>query len=383
LTVPARPRRKRPLTVEQIVALHEDAQRCAAVAGLRYVDVSEPGIRRIRRGRGFTYLDPERRAIPPDVRARVQSLAIPPAWKQVWICTDPNGHLLATGEDDKGRKQYLYHQGWRQFRDLLNFYRLVDFGPRLPAVRAGIEEQLRRRTLDRDVVLAAMLRIIDARGLRVGSEVYAEENDSYGLTTLTKRHVRVEAGAVHFDFPAKSGKQANVVLPDRTVARVVEQLLARRGRRLFVHNGKAVTADELNARLADLAGARVTAKDFRTWHGTRVAFATLKLHLPPAAHAEQRVLEAIDAASEFLNNTRALARSHYVHPHVVESYLDGTFPEILAERRPPRAPGLDADERALVGFLRTLMSRRLADADLPIPVAPPDEVPDQAAAATG
>jgi DNA topoisomerase-1 len=364
-------RRRRPLTVEQIVSLYEDAQRCATAAGLRYVDVSEPGIRRIRRGRGFAYLDPDKRAVGPEVRERLQALAIPPAWTQVWICSDPNGHLLATGEDDKGRKQYLYHQEWRTFRDLLNFYRLVDFGPRLPAVRAAIEEQLRRRTFDRDVVLAAMLRIIDARGLRVGSEVYAEENDSYGLSTLTKRHVWVDGNAVHFDFPAKSGKQAQAVLPDRAVARVVERLLAQRGRRLFVVDRKAITADELNDRLGDLARARVTAKDFRTWHGTRVAFATLRAHLPPGADADQRVIEAVDAASEFLRNTRAVARSHYVHPHVIEAYLDGSFPEVLAERRPPRAPGLDLDERMMLGFLRTLMGRKLGDFRPPEPALEP------------
>jgi DNA topoisomerase-1 len=367
--------RRRALTVEQIVELYEDTPRCAAAAGLRYVDVSEPGIRRIRRGRGFAYLDPGRRAVDPEVRERLRTLAIPPAWKQVWICTDPNGHLLATGEDDKGRKQYLYHQNWRTFRDLLNFYRLVDFGPRLPAVRAGIEEQLRRRTFDRDMVLAAMLRIIDARGLRVGSEVYAEENDSFGLTTLTKRHVWVEGSAVHFDFPAKSGKQARAVLPDRAVSRVVERLLGQRGRRLFVVDRKPITADELNERLGEVAGARVTAKDFRTWHGTRVAFATLRQHLPPGADADHHVIEAIDAASEFLRNTRAVARSHYVHPHVVEAYLDGSFPEILAQRRPPHAPGLDLDERMLLGFLRGLMERKLGDFRPPQPVVEPEVEP--------
>jgi DNA topoisomerase-1 len=367
LSEPRSAARRRPLTVEQIVELYDDTERCATAAGLRYVAVSEPGIRRIRRGRGFAYVDPDRRAVPADVRERLQGLAIPPAWTSVWICADPNGHLLATGEDDKGRKQYLYHENWRTFRDLLNFYRLVDFGPRLPTVRAGIEEQLRRRTFDREVVLAAMLRIIDARGLRVGSEVYAEENDSYGLTTLTKRHVRVDGGAVHFDFPAKSGKQAQVVLPDRAVARVVERLLAQRSRRLFVVDRKAITADELNDRLGDLAGARVTAKDFRTWHGTRMAFASLRMHLPPGADADHRVIDAIDAASEFLSNTRAVARSHYVHPHVVEAYLDGSFPEVLAARRPPRAPGLDLDERMLLAFLRTLMSRKLGDFRPPEP----------------
>jgi DNA topoisomerase-1 len=180
---------------------------------------------------------------------------------------------------------------------------------------------------------------------------------------------------VHFDFPAKSGKQAQATLPDRTVARVVERLLSQRGRRLFVVDRKPITADELNDRLGDLAAARVTAKDFRTWHGTRMAFATLRQHLPPGADADQRVIEAVDAASEFLRNTRAVARSHYVHPHVTEAYLDGSFPEVLAARRPPRAPGLDLDERMLLAFLRTLMERKLGDFRPPEPVVEPEVEP--------
>jgi DNA topoisomerase-1 len=216
--------------------------------------------------------------------------------------------------------------------------------------------------MDRDQVLAAMLRIVDTCGLRVGSDEYAEENASYGLSTLTKKHVRVVGGSVLFDFPAKSGKQAQVTLHDRAVARIVTRLLDQRGRRLFTVDGAPITADELNERLGQLAGARVTAKDFRTWQGTRVAFASLRGHLPPPADMstrEQRVLNAVDAASEFLNNTRTVARAHYVHPHVVQAYLDGNFAELLAARRPPRSPGLDSDERALVGFLGTLLANHL------------------------
>jgi DNA topoisomerase I len=356
---PAATKRRKRVTVEQIVELYEDAQRCAAAAGLRYVSPDEPGIRRTRRGRGFAYLDAEGKTVAAQARVRIQALAIPPAWTDVWICAFEDGHLLAIGTDDRGRRQYRYHDDWRAFRDLLNFYRLVDFGPRLPRVRAEVATQLRRRTIDRDHVLAAMLRIVDTCGLRVGSEEYAEENASYGLSTLVKKHVDVKGGCVEFNFPAKSGKRAQVTLHDRAVARVVARQLAQPGRRLFTVDGSPITADELNRRLGELAGARVTAKDFRTWHGTRVAFASLRKHLRPDDNREQRVLNAIDAASEYLNNTRAIARSHYVHPHVVAAYLDGSFPELLALRRPPRTPGLDADERSLVGFLGTLLARHL------------------------
>jgi DNA topoisomerase I len=355
----AAPRRRKRITVEQIVALYEDAQRCAAAAGLRYVSADDPGIKRIKRGRGFSYVDASGKAVAAEVRVRLSALAIPPAWTEVWICAYEDGHLRAIGKDDRGRRQYLYHDDWRTFRDLLNFYRLVDFGPRLPKIRTEVAQQLRRRTIDRDHVLAAMIRIVDVCGLRVGSEEYAEENASYGLSTLTKKHVRVSGGAVVFDFPAKSGKQAHVTLHDRAVARVVSSLLEQPGRRLFTVAGAPIGADDLNRRLGELAGARVTAKDFRTWHGTRVAFSSLRKHLPPDDTREQRVLNAVDAASEFLNNTRTVARAHYVHPHVVEAYLDGSFSEVMALRRPPRTPGLDSDERALVGFLGTLLARHL------------------------
>ncbi len=222
----AAPRRRKRITVEQIVELYEDAQRCATAAGLRYVSTDEPGIRRLRRGRGFSYVDADNKVVAAEVRLRINALAIPPAWSDVWICAFEDGHLLAIGNDERGRRQYRYHDDWRSFRDLLNFYRLVDFGPRLPKIRAEVAVQLRRRTLDRDQVLAAMLRIVDSCGLRVGSEEYAEENASYGLSTLTKKHVRVVGGSVLFDFPAKSGKQAQVTLHDRAVARIISRAAA-------------------------------------------------------------------------------------------------------------------------------------------------------------
>lgn len=345
------------VSVADLVALYEDNERCASAVGLRYVLGDVPGLRRVRRGRGFSYVDAQGRPVPREVRARIEALVIPPAWTDVWISLDDDAHLLATGQDDRGRKQYLYHERWREFRDLLNFYRLIDVGQRLPAVRAHVAEQMRRRTVDRDRVLATMLRIVDLCGLRVGSEAYADENDSYGLTTLTKKHVAVDGDRVHFCFPAKSGQQADVHLDDRPVATVLRALLAQPGRRLFAPGRKPVAADELNARLGGLAGAHVTAKDFRTWKGTVTAFSVLTRHLPPGPDAEQRVLAAVDAASEALGNTRAVARAHYVHPHVTGSYLDGSFADL--QRRPARITGLTLDERRLLPFLQALLERHL------------------------
>lgn len=348
------------VSLADVVALHDDAERCALAAGLHYVSGDVPGVRRVRRGRGFSYLGPDGRPVPAEVRARLAALVIPPAWTDVWISVDEHAHLLATGLDDRGRKQYLYHERWREFRDVLNFYRLVDVGRRLPRVRAHVADQMRRRTVDRDRVLATMLRIVDLCGLRVGSEAYADENDSYGLTTLTKKHVTVSGDDVHFCFPAKSGKQADVHLADRPVAAVLGHLLTQRGSRLFTVDRKPVAADELNTRLGELAGAHITAKDFRTWKGTVTAYSVLSRHLPPGPDAEQRVVQAVDAASDTLRNTRAVARAHYVHPHVVASYLDGTFEQL--QRRPARLPGLTLDERRLLSFLEALFERHLADA---------------------
>ncbi|MDP9116679.1 MAG: DNA topoisomerase IB [Actinomycetota bacterium] len=348
---------RRAPSISQIVALHEDAQACALAAGLRYVSSEEPGIRRVRSGRGFSYRDATGAVVPVRERRRIEALAIPPAWREVWICTFADGHLLAIGDDERGRRQYLYNELWRAYRDRLNFYRLIDFGTRLPAIRDHVQVQLRRRTWDRDVIMAAMLRIIDARGLRVGNEIYAEENDSYGLSTLTKRHVQVRGSTVDFCFPAKSGKQAVLSLSDAAVARVVARLLDQRGRRLFAVSGEPISSDEVNERLGQLTEARVTAKDFRTWHGTRVAFGALRRQLPPGDAPERNVLAAVDAAAEFLGNTRTVARAHYVHPDVLMAYLDGTFAELVAQRRPARLPGLDADERAQLSFLMTLLRR--------------------------
>jgi DNA topoisomerase-1 len=352
-----------PTPAQLIATLYDDPTECARLAQLKYVSTEEPGYSRVRRGRGFSYRDAQGVTVADvAVRARIAAMAIPPAWRNVWICANEDGHLLAVGEDDRGRRQYVYHERWRSIRDQLNFYRLVGFGEALPTVRKDVEGQLRRRSFDADRVLGAMLRIIDAAGLRVGNEVYAEENDSYGLTTLTKRHVRVTGSRIDFRFPAKSGKRAEATITDPGVARVIEHLLEQGGSRwLFRVAGARIGSDEINARLADLTGAHLTAKDFRTWHGTATAFRHLRRHLPADDQAETHVLAAIDAASLSLNNTRTVARAHYVHPDVVDGYTSGELERFLRGRRASGNKWLDEDERLLLAFLAESLERRAGD----------------------
>jgi DNA topoisomerase I len=351
-----------PEPAKLVATLYDDPQECARVANLRYVSPDEPGFTRLRRGRGFTYRDASGGTVADvEVRERIAKIAIPPAWRDVWICTRPDGHLLATGLDDRGRRQYIYHERWRSIRDQLNFYRLIGFGAALPVIRADVAAQLRRRTFDSEQVLAAMLRVIDRAALRVGNEVYAEENESYGLTTLTRRHVHVHGATVDFRFPAKSGRTAEVSVTDADVARVVEHLMAQRGRRLFSVAGAPIGSDEINARLVELTGAHLTAKDFRTWNGTVAAFRYLRAHLPAGVDADAQVLAAIDAVSQALGNTRAVARSHYVHPDVIEGYMSGDLERFLAGRRSRAANQLDAEERMLLAFLGETLQRRAAE----------------------
>lgn len=357
--MPATPPSARPSPAQLIAALYDDPEECARLAKLRYVSPDEPGLTRVRKGRGFTYRDANGATIVDvKVRDRIQKLAIPPAWRDVWICTWEDGHILAVGNDDRGRRQYIYHERWRSLRDQLNFYRLIGFGDALPVIRADVNKQLRRSTFDADRVLAAMLRIIDLAGLRVGNEVYAEENDSYGLSTLTRRHVQVRGDAIDFRFPAKSGKRAELTVRDAGAAKVVERLAQQRARRLFTVDGVQIDSEEINARLADLTGAHLTAKDFRTWKGTTTVFRHLRRFLPADDDAEQHVLAAIDAAALTLNNTRSVARGHYVHPDVVDGYASGALAEFLAGRRMRATKYLDVDERLLLAYLSHCLDER-------------------------
>lgn len=279
------------------------------------------------------------------------------AWRNVWICPDQRGHLLATGKDDRGRTQYLYHPKWRELRDLLNFYRLLVFGEQLPTIRAHVAAQLRRRTLDRERVLAAMLRIIDESAVRIGSEEYAEDNDSFGLSTLTQRHLRVHGRTLDLAFPGKSPQRVHVSIDDAPVARAVESLLAVPGRHVFRADGTAVSVTDVNDRLLELTSQHITAKDSRTWNGTLAAFAHLRDANGTDRSPRHIAVAAIDEAAQQLANTRAVARAHYVHPHVVAAFTSNRFEEYLAACTVSRHEHMDRDECALLAFLRVLLER--------------------------
>ena len=307
------------------VRLHDDAAASAAAAGLAYVTDSAPGFSRTRHGRGFAYRDPRGRAASARQVSRIGRLAIPPAWQEVWICPSPDGHLQATGLDDRGRKQYLYHPRWRELREGLTFDRLALVGSVLPEIRATVRAQLRRRAIDRPRVLAGMLHLLDLTGIRIGNETYERDNDSIGLTTLRWSHVSMHGAVATLAFPAKSGQRTEIDVTDTSLSRLLLALEDRSRRRVFRVDGRVVRADELNAYLSDLAGAHITAKDFRTWRGTVAALAQLRALPPDRRPTNRSCLAAIDAAAHALNNTRAVARAHYVHPGLIEAFRSGTL----------------------------------------------------------
>ena len=339
----------------------------ADVAGLRYVDdTSTAGIRRV--GRGHRYLDPRGRAVSSrQVVQRIKALAIPPAWRDVWICPDPLGHVQATGRDARGRKQYRYHPRWRDLRDEVKYGRLLAFAKALPRIHDRTSADLRRTGLPRDKVLAAVVQLLEKTLIRIGNDEYARHNHSYGLTTLLDRHAKVTPEGVRFEFRGKSGIAHAVDLRDARLARVVRKCQDLPGHTLFQyidHDGHRQTIDsaDVNAYLREIAGDAFTAKDFRTWAGTvlaaqelsaRAAFRSLR-------EAKSHVLRAVESVARRLGNTRAVCRKSYIHPAVLAAYMDGeTLAPIAPARSSRSARVLAPIEFAVVRVIRRrLQSRR-------------------------
>ena len=302
---------------------------------LRRSDCAAPGIRRRGRGRGFEYLDPEgERVDAPGTLARIDDLAIPPAWKDVWICLDPFGHLQATGIDDAGRKQYRYHDQWRARRDREKFESMIDFGRALPGLRRRVRRDLRVDSeLTERRVLACATRLLDLGFFRIGSEDYAASNDSYGLATMLKRHVSVERDEVVFDYPAKSGQRRIQAIADDDVREVVAQLKRRRGggRELLVFRGGGrrwadVRSDDINAYIKDVTAHDFSAKDFRTWNATVLAAVAVAAdpREPGSASAHKRIVAAaVKTVAAYLGNTPAVARASYIDPRVFDRLRSG------------------------------------------------------------
>jgi DNA topoisomerase-1 len=319
--------------------LPADPRESARAAGLRYSTDARPGITRRRAGRGFGYRDPDgKRVTDRTVLARIRSLAIPPAWTDVWICNDPSGHLQATGRDARGRKQYRYHPAWRRGRDDTKFERLLDVARVLPRIRERCEADLATPGLSREKVLAAIVRLLELTLIRVGNEEYARINRSFGLTTLKRRHATVEGSAIRFRFAGKSGQRHEVGLRDRRLAAIVSRCQDLPGQDLFAYIGDDgvphdVTSDEVNEYLREASGIDITAKDFRTWAGTVLAYRALRALAPveDGRAAKRNVVEAVKLTAGRLGNTPAVARQSYVHPAILEAYMEGTIGGALLE----------------------------------------------------
>jgi len=338
----------------------QDPIEAAESAGLRYVSDVMPGIRRKRAGKGFSYVAPDGKTIrDPRSLRRIRALAIPPAYTDVWICSDPSGHIQATGRDARGRKQYRYHPRWREVRDETKFGRMLAFSEVLPAVRATVDSDLARPGLPREKVLAAVVRLLECTGIRVGNDEYAKANRSFGLTTLRDQHVEVSGSTLRFQFRGKSGKSHDVALSDRRLARIVQRCQALPGEDLFQYvddegNRQTIGSGDVNDYLRQASGQDFTAKDFRTWAGTILALAALRELGPTEDEREAKtiVLKAIDRVAEQLNNTRAVCRKYYVHPAVFETYAAGSLLESLANGNGTGgSKGLSDEEQALVRLL--------------------------------
>jgi DNA topoisomerase-1 len=325
----------------------------ASAAGLIYVHDTDPGLARRKAGEGFAYVDADGRVID-DARTedRIAKLVIPPAWTDVWICPDPRGHIQATGRDQRGRKQYIYHPDWRAHRDESKYARMADFGRALPKLRAQVERDLARHGLPREKVLAAVVRIMERTSIRVGNDEYAQANKSFGLTTLRKRHVDLHGAAAEFEFRGKSGKMHKTGIHDRRLAALIRRCEELPGQRLFQfvdHDGHrhAISSHDVNAYIREATGGPFSAKDFRTWAGT-LRCAQALAQAGPAENQGQakRIVSAcVKQVASTLGNTPAVCRSSYIHPTVFEHYASGALAERLAR------PSVRQAEEALLEVL--------------------------------
>jgi DNA topoisomerase I len=300
-------------------------------AGLRYVNDDQPGFSRQRKGEEFEYLDQKGKPIRDEQRLlRIKRLAIPPAWTEVWICPSSNGHIQATGRDARRRKQYRYHERWREIRDENKFDRLVNFGKALPKIRRRLKKDLALSGLPREKVLATIVQLLERSLIRVGNEEYARENKSFGLTTMQDRHVDVKGSKLRFRFRGKSGRQHEVDVTDRRIARIVSKLQDLPGQSLFQYlddEGKVrdITSQDVNEYLREITGEDFTAKDFRTWAGTVLAAIALRAagEFETKTQAKANIKNAIEAVAKVLGNTPAICRQCYIHPAILETYLNG------------------------------------------------------------
>lgn len=331
---------------------------------MRYVTDEKPGISRKAQGKSFAYRDAAGRAVrDPEILGRIKRLAIPPAWREVWISPQANGHLQATGKDVRGRKQYRYHPDWRTVRDENKYGRVMAFGRALPGLRRRVNRDLRRPGLPREKVLATVVKLLETTLIRVGNEEYAKANHSYGLTTMRNRHAKVSGGKITFEFMGKSGKRHSISVQDAQLAKVVKKCQELPDQEIFEYLDEAgeardVKSQDVNDYLREVTGESFSAKDFRTWSGTVLAAVALRefTEVTSQKEAKANVTQAVESVAKMLGNTPTICRKCYVHPEVLESYLQGTTIATLQQRGAEKlARGLRAlkpEEAAVMALLQ-------------------------------
>jgi DNA topoisomerase-1 len=347
-----------------------DPVEVAEEAGLRYVSDDQPGYTRKRKGDDFEYFDTDGKRIRDETRLlRIRRLAIPPAYTDVWICPMPNGHIQATGRDARRRKQYRYHERWREARDENKYDRMVVFGKALPKIRRRVNRDLKQRGLPRSKVLATVVQLLERTFIRVGNDEYAKENESFGLTTMRNHHVDVKGETLKFRFKGKSGVSHEVDMSDRRLAKIIRQLQDLPGQEVFQYvngDGKVrdVTSQDVNDYMREITGEEFTAKDFRTWAGTVLAAMALNAQekFENKTQAKKNVKDAISAVSKILGNTPTVCRKCYVHPDVLETYLDGDMIEGLQQKTEEtlskKLRNMRAEEAAVMSFLQARLKKK-------------------------
>jgi len=343
-----------------------DPAASARIAGLRYVnDETMPGLRRVGSANRVRYVDPSGRTVSDRAELqRIRSLAIPPAWTDVWICPSPLGHLQATGRDARGRKQYRYHPRWREVRDEVKYGRLIAFAEALPGIRARTNNDLRKSGLPREKVLAAVVQLLEKTLIRVGNDEYARENGSFGLTTMRDQHAKIQGQTVRFEFRGKSGIQHAIDLRDRRLARIVKACRDLPGYELFQYvdddgTRQVIDSGDVNAYLREITGQDFTAKDFRTWAGTVLAAKALAevAHFASNAEAKRNVVRAIESVAKRLGNTKAVCRKCYIHPAILDAYMEGATISTMKARA--RA-SLNDEETAVVKMIERRLRKKIA-----------------------
>jgi DNA topoisomerase I len=346
-----------------------DPAESARVARLRYVIDQTPGIRRRRSAKGFVYLAPDSKIIrDSDELQRFRSLAIPPAWRDVWICPLAHGHLQATGRDARKRKQYRYHRRWREVRDENKYDRMLGFAKKLPAIRRKVAQDLGLPGLPREKVLATVVRLLETSMIRVGNQEYKRQNNSFGLATLNSRHVNVSGASIRFEFRGKSGVRHAVDLNDRQLAKIIKQCRDLPGHELFQYIGDdgeryAIDSADVNDYLRQIAGEEFSSKDFRTWAGTVLAARALgEFHSgDKKPQLKKNILQAIEVVAQRLGNTKAVCRKCYIHPAVIESYTDGSLLQLL--RRRAKKARNSAHDLASEAAVLALLNHKLVSAN--------------------